>query len=263
MSEPLVIESRQGPVLVLTLNRPDRMNAWNNELEDRYFKLLDAAEVDPEVRVIVLTGAGRGFCGGADMANLQRIEGAAERSVRPRPRTYPRTIRKPIVAAINGAAAGLGLVEALLCDVRFCSAEAKLTTSFSRRGLIAEYGLSWILPRLVGFGRAMDLLISGRIVRGEEALSWGLVDFVTPADEVLDAAVAYAKDLADNCSPWSMAQIKQQIRDDLDVDFETASRRADELMLESFESPDVKEGVAAYVEKRLPDFKPLAIGSED
>ena len=258
MSDDLVLADRRGGVLLLTLNRPDRLNAWNNDLEDRYFALLDEAEADPEVRAIVLTGAGRGFCAGADMANLQRIDRAAERSVRPRPRNHPRQVTKPLIAAINGAAAGLGLIEALFCDVRFCSAEAKLTTSFARRGLIAEYGLAWILPRVVGPGRALDLLMSGRVVRGEEALSMGLVDFVVPREEVVDAAVAYASDLAANCSPWSMAEMKRQVLEALETDFETAVAAADALMLESFEQPDVKEGVASYVEKRPPAFPPLA-----
>ena len=258
MSDELVLSERRGGVLLLTLNRPDRLNAWNNDLEDQYFALLDEAEDDPEVRAIVLTGAGRGFCAGADMGNLQRIENAAARSVRPRPRAHPRNVTKPLIAAINGAAAGLGLVEALLCDVRFCTPEAKLTTSFARRGLIAEYGLAWMLPRLVGPGRAMDLLLSGRVVRGEEALAMGLVEFVVPAVDLLDAALTYAEDLAANCSPWSMATMKRQVLDQLDTDFWTAVEQSDALMLESFERADVQEGVASYVEKRPPAFAPLA-----
>lgn len=261
-TQDLVLAERRGSVMVLTLNRPDRLNAWNNDLEDRYFALLDEAEDDPLVRAIVVTGAGRGFCAGADMGNLQKIDKAAERSVRPRPRTYPRTIGKPLIAAINGAAAGLGLVEALLCDIRFCQPGAKLTTSFARRGLIAEYGLAWILPRVVGPGRALDLLMSGRVVLGEEALEMGLVDFVVPADELLDAAVAYAADLAANCSPWSMATMKRQVLEALETDFDTAEAAADALMLGSFDRPDVKEGVASYVEKRPPSFAPLAVRSE-
>jgi enoyl-CoA hydratase/carnithine racemase len=252
-----VLAERRGAVLVLTLNRPERMNAWNNELEDRYFVLLDEAEDDPEVRAIVLTGAGRAFCAGADMANLQRIDQAAGRSVRPRSRTFPRTLDKPMIAAINGAAAGLGLVEALCCDIRFCTPEAKLTTAFARRGLIAEYGMSWMLPRFVGSGNAYDLALSGRVVRGEEALAIGLVDRLYPAEELLEQTVTYAADLAENCSPTSMAIIKRQLRAHTDTDFETALAQSDELMLASFDLPDVKEGVASYMEKRTPDFAPL------
>jgi enoyl-CoA hydratase/carnithine racemase len=233
------------------------MNAWNNELEDRYFSLLDEAEDDPEVRAIVLTGAGRAFCAGADMANLSRIEQAGERSVRPRSRTYPRMLEKPMIAAINGAAAGLGLVQALCCDIRFCTPEAKLTTSFARRGLIAEYGLSWMLPRLVGVGSAFDLALSGRVVLGEEALALGLVDRLVAPESLLEQTVAYAQDLAENCSPLSMAIIKSQLRRHLDVEFQAALEESDALMLASFDSPDVKEGVSSYLEKRPPAFAGL------
>lgn len=254
----LVLSERRGGVLLITLNRPERLNAWNNDLEDQYFALLDAAVEDPEVGAIVLTGAGRGFCAGADMANLQQMDRAAERSVRPRPRAYPRSIDKPLIAAINGAAAGLGLIEALFCDVRFVAAEAKLTTSFAHRGLIAEYGLSWILPRVVGPSRALDLLLSARVVRGEEALAIGLVDFVVPTGEsVVDAAVAYATTLAEKSSPWSMATMKRQVLAHLETDFATAVQESDALMLASFERPDVKEGVASYVEKRPAAFPSL------
>jgi enoyl-CoA hydratase/carnithine racemase len=256
-ADALVLQERREGVLVLTFNRPDRLNAWNNDLEDQYFAALDAAEDDPDVRAIVITGAGRGFCSGADMQNLQRIERAAERSVRPRSRAWPRSVDKPMIAAINGAAAGLGLVEALLCDVRFATPEAKLTTSFARRGLIAEYGLSYMLPRLVGPGRAADLLLSGRVVRGAEALTMGLVEFVADADTLLDEAVAYAQDLAANCSPASMAMMKRQLLRHLDTDFATAVAESDALMLGSFDRPDVKEGVASYVEKRPPAFQGL------
>ncbi len=261
VAQPVLAERRDS-VMVITLNRPERMNAWNNELEDRYFALLDEAEDAPDVRAIVLTGAGRAFCAGADMANLQRIEAAASRSVRPRSRTFPRMLDKPMIAAINGAAAGLGLVEALCCDVRFSTPEAKLTTSFARRGLIAEYGLSWMLPRLVGIGNAFDLALSGRVVRGEEALAMGLVNRLVAGEELLEQAVSYAADLAANCSPLSMAIIKRQLRAHLDADFSTALAQCDELMLASFNAPDVKEGVASYVEKRAPNFAPLAPVSE-
>jgi enoyl-CoA hydratase/carnithine racemase len=254
-ADALVLQERRGAVLVLTFNRPDRLNAWNNDLEDQYFAALDAAEDDPEVRAIVVTGAGRGFCSGADMQNLQRIDRAAERSVRPRSRAWPRSVDKPMIAAINGAAAGLGLVEALLCDVRFAAPEAKLTTAFTKRGLIAEYGLSYMLPRLVGPSRALDLLLSSRVVKGQEALDMGLIDFVS--EDVLSDAIAYADDLATNCSPASMAMVKRQVLRHLDAGFDLAVAESDALMLGSFDRPDVKEGVASYVEKRPPAFAPL------
>lgn len=256
-----VLAERHGPVLVAVLNRPDRLNAWSDELEDRYFGLLDAADDDPDVRAVVVTGAGRAFCAGADIDDLRDVAASGSaRGVLDRrwPRSYPLGFRKPLIAAINGAAAGLGLVEALYCDVRFCTPEAKLTTAFARRGLIAEYGLSWILPRLVGAGRALDLLMSGRVVRGEEAARMGLVDRLVSREEVVDAAVAYARDLCENCSPRSMAIIKHQVHRHAESSFADAIAESNRLMLESLERPDVVEGVASFVERRPPAFAPLA-----
>jgi enoyl-CoA hydratase/carnithine racemase len=258
----LVLSEKRGSVLVLTLNRPDRLNAWTDALEERYYACLDAAEDDPEVRAIVVTGAGRGFCAGADLDDLElgaTSDTAAEETLRERgrPRTYPLTVRKPMIAAINGAAAGLGLVEALYCDIRFAAAEAKLTTAFAQRGLVAEYGIAWLLPRLVGPSRALDLLLSGRVVRGDEALALGLVDRVCERDRVVDEAVAYAAQLAEHCSPWSMATIKAQLHADLDRPFTEAVAAADELMLESFTRADVQEGVRSYLEGRAPSFPSL------
>jgi len=259
-SDPVLAE-RRGAVLVLTLNRPDRLNAWNDPLEERYYEHLEAAEADPEVRAIVLTGAGRGFCAGADFDVLEDATGeepTASIVERPRRRDLPMTIRKPLVGAINGAAAGLGLVEALYCDVRFCVPEAKLTTTFARRGLIAEYGMAWLLPRLVGASRALDLLMSGRVVRGAEAHAIGLVDHLAEPDELLGAAVAYAEDLAANCSPTSMAIVKEQVRRGLEQSFEASYEESERLLRESFDRPDAAEGVDSYLEKRPPRFPPLA-----
>jgi enoyl-CoA hydratase/carnithine racemase len=253
----LVLAERRGAVLLLTLNRPDRLNAWNDGLETRYFEHLDAAEADPEVRAIVLTGAGRGFCAGADMDILSGGEDSAIEA-RSRPRNFPMTLRKPLIAAINGAAAGLGLVEALYCDYRFCAPAAKLTTAFVRRGLIAEYGSAWLLPRLVGASRALDLLMSGRVVLGEEAAKIGLVDQLVEPEALVETAVAYAADLAANCSPTSMAIIKAQVMRALDQTFEESFVDSERLIAESFERPDVREGVDSYLEKRPPNFPPLA-----
>ncbi len=176
---------------------------------------------------------------------------------RERPRHFPLTVRKPVIGAINGAAAGLGLVEALYCDVRFCADDAKLTTAFSRRGLIAEYGISWLLLRLVGLSTATDLLVSGRVVLGEEAQRLGLVDRVTEREAVLGEAVAYAQDLAEHCSPTSMAIIKDQLHGDLGRSLAEAVAVADSEMVASFARPDVAEGVASYAERRSPTFPPL------
>lgn len=250
-----VLAERHGAVLLLTFNRPDRLNAWNTELELRYHALLEEAEDDPGVRAVVVTGAGRGFCGGADLEEVAAASNGQAPAQSGRSREFPLTLRKPLVAAINGAAAGLGLVEALYSDVRFATPEAKLTTAFSRRGLIAEYGISWLLPRLVGAGRALDLLLSARVVTGAEAHRIGLVDHL--AEDVRAAALAYAADIAENCSPASLAVIKNQVFRDAEVDLGAALVEADKLLWESFDRIDVAEGVTSYLERRPPAFAPL------
>ena len=193
MSE-VVQQTIEGGVAVLTLNRPDRLNAWTVEMEQTYFGMLESCAAAEDVRVIVVTGAGRGFCAGADMQDLQDLgaDGAQAPAARAerREQTFPLSIPKPIIAAINGACAGIGLVQALMCDMRFAAADAKLTTAFSRRGLVAEHGIAWILPRLVGPARALDLLLSGRVVLGREAAELGLVNRALEPDAVLEHALA-------------------------------------------------------------------------
>ncbi len=248
-------------VAVLTLNRPDRLNAWTAEMERAYFGMLAECASLKEVRVIVVTGAGRGFCAGADMQGLQALgENGGETASADQDRiaqSFPLSIPKPIIAAINGPCAGIGLVQALMCDLRFAAEDAKLTTAFARRGLVAEHGISWILPRLVGPARALDLLLSGRVVLGEEAAALGLVNRALAADTLLDQALAYARELAVQCSPASMATMKRQVYADLDRGLPEALAGADQLMLASFDAPDFVEGVASFVERREPAFAPV------
>jgi enoyl-CoA hydratase/carnithine racemase len=259
MTDPIVLCEVRDNVALLTLNRPGRLNAWTGEMNALYFDLLARASGDPNVRVIVVTGAGRGFCAGADMDVLQGIggNGSSDAGQVLRPMTYPLTIPKPIVAAINGACAGIGLVHALVCDVRFAAAGAKLTTAFARRGLVAEHGSSWLLPRLIGPGRALDLLLSSRVVLAEEAAGMGLVNRVVAPESLLDDTLAYARDLAANCSPASMATIKAQVYRHLTATLDDAVRESGELMARSFGLPDFREGVTSFVEKRPPAFEPL------
>jgi len=248
-------------VALLTLNRPERLNAWTAELGHIYFDLLEECVASPDVRVIVVTGAGRGFCAGADMQELKALgEGNLEGVsvvADDRPQSFPLSIEKPIIAAINGACAGLGLVQALMCDIRFAAADAKLTTAFSRRGLVAEHGISWILPRLVGPARALDLLLSGRVVLGEEAAVLGLVNRALAPEKLLEQTLGYARDIAVNCSPASLASMKRQVYADLMVGLPDALAEANRLMVESFSAPDFVEGVASFLERREPRFGPV------
>jgi enoyl-CoA hydratase/carnithine racemase len=261
MTEPPVLAERRGAVLLLTLNRAERMNGWTEDLEDLYFEHLDAAEADPEVRAVVLTGSGRAFCAGADFSDLEQLtEGVPAGISGKRPRSRALEFRKPLIAALNGATAGLGLVQALYCDVRFADEAAKITTAFSRRGLIAEYGIGWMLPRLVGTGLARDLLLSGRVIDGREAGRIGLVEHVSPAGESVEDALAYATDLAENCSPTSMAVMKAQILTALDAPFQPCLEDSERLLHESLTRPDLAEGIASFMERRPPAFPPLQRG---
>ncbi|WP_459798739.1 enoyl-CoA hydratase-related protein [Herbidospora sp. RD11066] len=254
----LVLSDLADGVLTLTFNRPERLNAWTEALGTRYFDLLAAAELDPEVRVIVVTGAGRGFCAGADFQTLTALqEGTLKSFAEKRPNTFPTTIGKPLIAAVNGACAGLGMVHALVCDLVFTADEAKWTTAFSRRGLIAEYGLAWVLPKLIGQAKALDLLLSGRTFTGEEAAGLGLALRSVPGADLLEMAGAYARELAAHSSPTSMAVIKRQVWGDWDLSLDSSRTKAERLMAESFGRADFGEGVASFLEKRPPRFPPF------
>ncbi len=254
-----VLYSTAGGVAVVTLNRPDRLNAWSPDMTAGYLAALDRATADSQARVVVVTGAGRGFCAGADMSLLQGLsEGGPRIAVAERPpyQMEP-AVPKPVIAAINGACAGLGLIRALYCDLRFAVRGAKITTSFARRGLVAEYGIAWLLPRIVGLPNALDLLMSGRTLLAEEAAEIGLVDRLVD-DDVVGAATEYAGELARLSSPTSMRDVKRQVWGDLTASLEESVERAESLMAASFDRPDLAEGVASYLERRDPQFPPLS-----
>jgi enoyl-CoA hydratase/carnithine racemase len=227
-------------------------------METEYFDRLDEADVDEEVRAIVVTGEGRTFCPGLDTERLRAAssEGRLALGVR-RPQTHPLGIRKPMVAAINGACAGIGLMQALNCDVRFAARGAKFTTAYSRRGLPAEYGSSWLLPRLIGLENALDLLLSGRVFDADEAKQLGLVSHLSEPGDVLADAQTYASELALHCSPASMAAIRRQVYGDLSRSFSDSMVHTLGIMNQMAAGPDFAEGVASFVEKRQARFPPL------
>ncbi len=259
-------------VATITLNRPDKLNAWTRKMEAEVRQAMDQAAGDGQVRAIVLTGAGRGFCAGADMSLLQDV--VANR-VHPLPETpraeanggvpaaradferqysYFPAIPKPIIGAINGPAVGLGLVIAMYCDIRLASEEARFGTAFARRGLIAEYGLAWLLPRIVGHANALDLLLSARMIPAAEALRIGLVNQVFPSIQFADSVSTYANEIAENVSPRSTRVIKRQVYEGMFQSLGQALDLASEEMRASLQCEDFKEGVAHFVEKRAPAF---------
>ncbi len=274
--EDILYDVKDGIALV-TLNRPDKLNAWTAAMQASVKRAIVDATNDDKVRVIVVTGAGRGFCAGADMGGLQKINpeswdqrelARADNSI-DIPRStlgpdvsehytgrfgYLMSISKPVIAAINGPCAGIGLVFTLYCDMRFAASDAKFTTAFAQRGLIAEHGISWLLPRVTGTANALDILFSARKFSADEAARIGLVNRTFPQENFLPAVLAYAKELATTVSPRSMAVMKAQIWKALFQDLTGAIAIGDAEMQKSFATQDFKEGVAHFVEKRPARF---------
>ena len=269
----VTLEIAEG-VGLITLNRPERLNGLSDEmhpaLDDAFVRVIRS----PAVKVIVLTGAGRAFCAGADLARLDRIADSRGESFDiPRPGTpvpglagldappetlvtytLPLASPKPVIGAINGACVGVGLVLAAACDVRFVGTSAMFAAAFAQRGVVAEFGLAWLLPRLVGLNAASDMLLSGRRVGAEEAVRIGLASRVEADDALVAAALAYAREMAASASPRSTALIKQQLRDGFTQTFGEASAQAWDLLKASFVSEDFAEGVTSFREKRPPEF---------
>jgi enoyl-CoA hydratase/carnithine racemase len=264
-------------VATITLNRPDKLNAWTALMESEVRSHMEDAKQDDEVRVIVLTGAGRGFCAGADMSLLSAVaergldyrdlddrgrepvlrDGAMREGVPPdfqKKYSYFPAIGKPVIAAINGPVVGLGLVITLYCDLRLASDAARFSTIFARRGLIAEYGMAWMLPRIVGIANALDLLFSARTIDATEALRVGLVNRVFPQDTFLEKAQEYAHEVASTVSPRSLRIIKRQVYEAMSQPLAEAFDISVREMMACFRTEDFKEGVAHFVEKRPAAF---------
>ena len=275
-------------IAVITLNRPDKLNAWTRLMAGEVWDAMKRAANDDTIKVIVLTGAGRGFCPGADMSELKGVTDEAVASLDKRKSyeqrvsvmmgqkttaeldpenknnvredfrkrySYISAIPKPVIAAVNGPVAGIGLILTLHCDMRFVSDTASFSTAFSKRGLIAEHGIAWMLPRIVGHANAFDLLYSSRLIGADEALNMGLANRVIPADALINEVRAYALDLASTVSPRSMRVMKRQLYDAQFQTFAEASEASDKELILSLQSEDFKEGVAHFLEKRPPSFK--------
>jgi enoyl-CoA hydratase/carnithine racemase len=263
--QPNVVVDFEDSLAIVRLNRPERMNAFTYRMIADIRAAVDRAGADENVVGIIVTGTGRAFSAGLDTTDLARsTSGSANEDIDnssarnddlPALFSYLLRVSKPIIAAINGVAAGGGFVLAMMCDLRFAADSASFTTAFSKRGLIAEHGTSYLLPRLVGTGRALDLLWSARRFDSAEALRIGFVDRVVPADRLLDEARAYIRDLAANVSPRSLAVIKAEVYGHLSLGMEAALRHADKIMRDSLTHPDATEGVASFVERRPPRFQ--------
>ncbi len=261
------------PVAVITLNRPEALNAITGRMQAELKHALAAAEADEAVVGIVLTGAGKGFCAGADIGGLQATASGEARAAEDLSEfkaspgnpdmgpnfqvtfSYLLSIRKPLIAAVNGACAGLGFVFASLCDMRFVERQAKFTTAFANRGLIAEHGSSWILPRLLGSSHALDLLWSGRKFLGEEAERIGFANRLCEEGRSKQEAIDYIKMLAETAAPESIKIIKAQVYRHLNMQLEDAMNETNEWMAASLKRDDFKEGVDSFVERRPPNFK--------
>jgi enoyl-CoA hydratase/carnithine racemase len=261
-------------VATITLNRPDKLNAWTALMESEVRSHMENAEQDDEVRAIVLTGAGRGFCAGADMSLLSAVAERGDLDDRGREQvlrdganrregaapdfqkkySYFPAIGKPVIAAINGPVVGLGLVITLYCDLRLASDASRFSTTFARRGLIAEYGMAWMLPRIVGIANALDLLFSARTIDAAEALRMGLVNRVFPQETFLEKAQESAQELASTVSPRSLRIIKRQVYEAMSQPLAEAFDISVREMMACFRTEDFKEGVAHFVEKRPAAF---------
>ncbi|WP_165958855.1 enoyl-CoA hydratase-related protein [Actinomadura sp. KC345] len=242
-TESVLCKIRDG-IASIALNRPHRLNAFTPAMRSLYLETLDRLDGDPDVRAIVVTGTGRAFCAGADFKELEGLDAErmrARHAAQTQPLDRAMHLGKPLIAAVNGPVAGIGMAHLLMADLRFASPEARFTTAFSRIGLTAEGGLAWLLGRLVGTARALDLLYSARVVDAEEALRIGLVQWLVPADELLVRAHAYAADLAATTSAYSLAAMRRQVYDAWDQDWPDALARSRELVYESLDRPEYAE----------------------
>lgn len=248
----------EGGVGVITLNRPDRMNAWTQTMGVEICDALALAEADDSVRAVVLTGAGdRAFCAGADLKGGEKTFGQNELKdkgpVSNRKGKWPNEISKPVIAAINGHAVGVGITLPMMCDIRFVDEAAKLQFAFVKRGIVPELGSPVTLQKVVGFQRAADLMLTGRLFLGKDALEYGMVLEALPKADVLPRAMEYAREFA-STAPVSVGITKQLLWDGIDSDMDVSRGKETELLAWIGEKDDAKEGVMSFVEKRVPNW---------
>jgi enoyl-CoA hydratase/carnithine racemase len=262
--ENFVTRETHGHAAVITLNRPDALNAFTPAMVESLEREVRAAVADTAVTGVVITGSGRGFCAGLDTSALAETaeSGVSAINVSGEPElrglfSYLLLQPKPIIAAINGVTAGGGLVLVSKCDIRFASHNASFVTVFTRRGLIAEHGLTWLIPRLVGTGAALDMLWSSRKVDATEAYHMGLVQRLLSPEELLPAAIEYVNELAATVSPSALADTKMLVYRHFGHAMEESFVEADKVGWQAFSRPDATEGVASFLEKRPPKFTPL------
>lgn len=256
-------------IATVTYNRPEKMNAWTPRMFEELHAALTDANTDGNIGAIIVTGAGRAYCAGADMAGLSRLAQGTERigaagraapgteNLNPNYRgrfSWMLAIEKPIIAAINGPAVGMGFANSLYCDIRIASDRARMGLIFVRRGLAIEFGSSWMLPRLIGIANAVDLAVTGRLVDAQEALRMGLVSKVVAPDELMPTARAFAAEIATQCSPLGVAHAKRHVYNHLFTDLAAALKDEDESVGVMSRSEDFKEGIKAFLEKRAPKF---------
>ncbi|MEM6707445.1 MAG: enoyl-CoA hydratase-related protein [Pseudomonadota bacterium] len=271
MSAPVIEYAVDNGIATIALNRPERMNAWTGRLHTAYREALLEADDDPAVAVIVVTGRGRGFCVGGDS---QALEGHAQRGAydagikaniaKPGYGTDPHFdasfayhfgLSKPIIAAVNGPAAGVGLALACFADLRFAVRGVRCTTAHGKLNLPAEYGLAWLLPRMIGLARANDLLLTSRVFLSDEAAELGLFNSVHDADDLLPYTYNYARQLIDSVAPESLKQTRWQIYRDLHRDVASSVNDAEALLDAMMKEPNYAEGVRAFLEKRPPRWQ--------
>lgn len=241
-------------VAVITLNRPQAMNAWTPQLSDELTMAMGAADTDDSVRAIIVTGAGKAFCAGADLSGGEDGFRGGEASTYDGPRRWPHHTSKPVIAAINGHAVGVGITYPMLADIRIASETAKIQYAMVRRGILPELGSHVILPRVLGFSKAAELLLTGRMMSGAEAAELGLVSRAVPADQVLPVAMEMARDIAVNTAPVSVALAKRLMWEGMNMGIDEMIAAEGRIINKLAASPDSVEGVRAFFEKRTPEW---------